>query len=89
MAGDSFLDALSAVRREAPADDPFLSALSDVRADAAPKPSLLQRAIPAAMRIVPTVAGGFLGSAFGPGEPRPVARLGPRSVSTRGRCTNN
>ena len=30
------------------------------------RPSLRQRVIPAAMRIVPTVAGGFLGSALGP-----------------------
>src|SRR5688500_179965 len=66
---DPFLEALSAVRgqRSQSAGDPFMQAISDVRADAAtPKPSLLQRAIPTAMRIVPTVAGGFLGSALGP-----------------------
>ena len=67
MPGDRFLDALSEVRGNKPASDPFMAALSEVRAeDATPKPSLLQRAIPAGMRILPTVAGGFLGSALGP-----------------------
>src|SRR5688500_9656376 len=66
---DPFLDALTTVRREQSptSSDPFLAALSDVRAETStPEPSLLQRAIPTAMRIVPTVAGGFLGSALGP-----------------------
>src|SRR5688572_24239727 len=68
MPNNQFLDALAAIRQQAAGgNDRFLTALSEVREQAeAPKPSLLQRTIPTAMRIVPTVAGGFLGSALGP-----------------------